>query len=132
MPMGKASGLSAGTTAFRVAISVTCAFFIALERSENAVNIEVFVCSQHALFRRCLSFKTLLLMASGVDLGARRASIMSISWGGLWAIGGSVVGSLQGLLGSGGMQSAVHLAKKRRMPHPMVCVSLINKSYDIC
>ena len=35
-------------------------------------------------------------MASGVDLGARRASIMSISWGGLWAIGGSVVGSLQG------------------------------------
>ena len=35
-------------------------------------------------------FKTLLLMASGVDLGARRASIMSISWGGLgglcWAV----------------------------------------------
>ena len=25
-------------------------------------------------------------MASGVDLGARRASIMSISWGGLWDI----------------------------------------------
>ena len=70
--MGKASGLSA------------------LERGENAVNIEVSVCSQHALFRRCLSFKMLLLMASGVDLGARRASIMSISWGGLWAIGGIV------------------------------------------
>ena len=28
------------------------------------------------------------LMASGVDLKARRASIMSISWGALWAIGG--------------------------------------------
>ena len=81
-------------TAFRVAISVTCAFFIAFERGEHAVNIEAFVCSQHALFRRCLWFKTLLLMASGVDLAARRASIMSISWGGLWAIGGSVVGSL--------------------------------------
>ena len=55
--LGIASGLSAGTTAFRVLISATCAFFIALERGENAVNIEEFACSQHALFRRSLSLR---------------------------------------------------------------------------
>ena len=33
------------------------------------------------------SLRRLFLMASGVDWGARWASIMSISWGGLWAIG---------------------------------------------
>ena len=67
--LGTASGLRVGTTAFRVLISATCAFFIALERGETAVNIEEFACSQHALFRRYLSLKTLFVMASGVDLG---------------------------------------------------------------
>ena len=88
--LGIASGLSAGTTAFRVLISATCAFFIALERGENAVNIEEFACSQHALFPRSLSLKTLFVMASGVDLGAGQASIMSISWGfvGQWGVCG--------------------------------------------
>ena len=90
MHIGKASGLSAGTTPVRVAISATCTFFIALDRGENAVNIEDFACSQHALFRRSLSLKMLFLMALGVDLGAKRASIMSISWGfgGRWGVYG--------------------------------------------
>ena len=77
-----ASRLSACTTGSCMALSVIFAFVLSLARGENSVNIEVFVCSQHALFRWFLSFKTLLLE----PWAQPRASCASA--GALWGVCG--------------------------------------------